>query len=85
MSDKNDEREDEFTGPVNLGNPSEFTILEFSEKVVDKTDFTSQIIYCPPHDNPTQRKPDITLANWEAKITLSDYLDKPIKHYKHII
>ena len=47
MSDKNDEREDKFAGPVNLGNPSEFTILEFGEKVVDKTDFTSQIIYCP--------------------------------------
>ena len=82
--------EDKFTGPVNLGNPGEFTILEFAKKVIDKTNSDSQIIHYPlPHDDPTQRKPDITLAkeklNWEPKIMLNEGLDKTIEYYKQII
>ena len=82
--------EDEFTGPVNLGNPGEFTILEFGKKVIDKTNSDSQITHCPlPHDDPTQRKPDISLAkenlNWQPKIMLDEGLDKTIEYYKQII
>ena len=82
--------EDEFTGPVNLGNPCEFTILEFGKKVIDKTNSDSQITHCPlPHDDPTQRKPDISLAkenlNWQPKIMLDEGLDKTIEYYKQII
>lgn len=79
-----------FTGPVNLGNPGEFTILEFAKMVIDKIGSNSQIVYCPlPLDDPTQRKPDITLAkeklNWEPKIILDEGLDKTIEYYKKVI
>ena len=81
---------DEFTGPVNLGNPGEFTILEFAKKVIKKTKSKSKIINCPPpEDDPTQRKPDITLAkeslNWEPKIMLDEGIDKTIEYYKKVI
>ena len=82
--------EDKFTGPVNLGNPGEFSILEFADKVIKQTDSKSKIINCPlPHDDPTQRKPDISLAkeilNWEPKIMLDEGLSKTIKYYKTLI
>ena len=68
----------------------EFTILEFAKKVIDKTNSDSQITYSPlPHDDPTQRKPDISLAkenlNWQPKIMLDEGLDKTIEYYKQII
>ena len=81
---------DSFIGPVNLGNPGEFTILELAEKVIKKLGSNSQIVHCPlPSDDPTQRKPDITLAkeklNWEPKVILDEGLDKTIEYYKKII
>lgn len=82
--------DDDFTGPINLGNPQEFTISEFAEKVIDKTESSSKIINCPlPHDDPTKRKPDISLAkealNWEPKVMLDEGLDKTIEYSKGII
>ena len=84
------ETEDSFKGPVNLGNPSEFTILNFARMVIDKTGSDSQIIHCPsPEDDPTKRKPDISLAkeklNWEPKVMLDEGLDRTIEYYEKII
>ncbi|MDP4292241.1 MAG: SDR family oxidoreductase [Bacteroidota bacterium] len=83
-----DSRED-FTGPVNIGNPGEFTILELAQKVIGLTDSSSKIIYQPlPSDDPMQRKPDITLARkelgWEPKIHLEEGLIKTIDYFKTI-
>ncbi len=75
-----------FTGPVNTGNPGEFTIRELAEKVVAKIGGNSKIVYKElPKDDPTQRRPDITLAkkhlNWEPKIALDEGLDKTISYF----
>jgi len=74
-----------FTGPVNLGNPGEFTIKELAEMVVKK--IGGRVIYKDlPSDDPTQRKPDITLAKtklgWEPKIALNEGLDKTIEYFR---
>lgn len=79
--------EQEFTGPVNLGNPQEFTIKELAEKVIAKTDSSSEIIYKDlPSDDPTRRKPDITLAqnklHWQPKVQLDEGLGKTIDYFK---
>ena len=79
--------EDSFTGPVNLGNPAEFTMLELAEMVVRLTGSKSTIIYKPlPADDPRQRKPDITLAKsklgWEPHITLEEGLQRVIDYFK---
>ena len=71
--------EDTITGPVNTGNPGEFTILELAENVIDLVGSTSKIIFEPlPQDDPRRRQPDITLAKeklgWEPKITLREGL-----------
>lgn len=81
---------DDFTGPVNLGNPGEFTIKELAEKVVDMTGSKSKLIYKPlPHDDPTQRQPDITLAReklgWEPVITLEKGLKKTIPYFEKLL
>ena len=81
---------DGFTGPVNLGNPGEFTMLELAEKVIALTRSKSKIIYQPlPQDDPTQRKPVIDLAkkelNWEPKIALDEGLIKTIEYFKTIL
>lgn len=81
---------DEFTGPVNLGNPVEFTIKELAEKVIEMTGSKSTISYKPlPHDDPKQRQPDITLAKkelyWEPKIKLEDGLVKTIEYFSDLI
>ena len=70
--------DDAFTGPVNLGNPDEFTILELAEKVIDITGSQSKIVYKPlPFDDPRQRKPDISLAKekfaWKPSVPLESY------------
>jgi len=77
---------DEFTGPVNLGNPGEFTILELAKLVIDYTGSKSKIEYRPlPSDDPRQRKPDITLAKsvmgWEPGIKLAEGLKKTIEYF----
>ena len=76
-----------FTGPVNVGNPGEFTIKELAEKVIEMTDSDSRIIYKElPADDPTQRKPDISLAKkelgWEPKVMLDEGLEKTIEYFK---
>ena len=78
---------DSFTGPVNLGNPIEITILELAKKIIELTDSKSKIIFNSlPEDDPLQRKPDITLAkeklNWEPKIKLEEGLKKIIEYFK---
>ena len=82
--------EDSFKGPVNLGNPSEFTILKLAEKIISLTGSTSKIIYRPlPEDDPKQRKPDISLAinklDWEPKIELDYGLERTIKYFTETI
>lgn len=81
---------DGFTGPVNIGNPNEFTILELAQKVIELTGSKSKIIYEPlPSDDPMQRQPDIELAkkelDWEPKIELEEGLLKTIEFFKTII
>jgi UDP-glucuronate decarboxylase len=78
---------DGFTGPVNLGNPQEFSILELAESILKLTRSKSQIVYQPlPADDPTQRQPDITLAKttmgWEPQVPLEEGLKKTIEYYK---
>jgi UDP-glucuronate decarboxylase len=78
---------DGFTGPVNIGNPSEFTMLELAEMVLRLTQSKSAITFSPlPQDDPKQRKPDITLAqnslNWRPKVSLEDGLRETISYFK---
>ncbi len=78
--------DDEFVGPVNIGNPEEFTILELAENVIDLTNSKSEIIYKPlPSDDPMQRRPDISLAkeklDWEPKVPLREGLVKTIDYF----
>ena len=84
-----DTRED-FIGPVNLGNPGEFTILELAEKVIELTGSKSKLVFKPlPEDDPLQRQPDITLAkkelNWEPKIPLEKGLVKTINYFDQLL
>jgi UDP-glucuronate decarboxylase len=78
------------TGPVNLGNPEEFTIMELAEKVISLTNSSSQIIYKElPQDDPKQRQPDITkanqLLNWKPTICLEDGLEKTIAYFNSLL
>lgn len=82
--------QDEVTGPVNLGNPGEFTILELAQKVIEYTGSKSKIIHEDlPLDDPKVRKPDITLAksklNWEPSIALDEGLKKTIDYFKKLL
>lgn len=75
-----------FIGPVNLGNPSERTILEFAELILEMINSNSKIVYKPlPGDDPTQRKPDISLAQkelgWEPKVDIKEGLSKTIEYF----
>ena len=77
---------DSVTGPINLGNPGEFTIRELAEKVIELTGSRSKLVHRPlPADDPMQRQPDITLARkvlgWEPKIRLIDGLRKTIDYF----
>ncbi|WP_455197621.1 UDP-glucuronic acid decarboxylase family protein [Kaarinaea lacus] len=81
---------DDFTGPVNTGNPGEFTIKELAEKVVDMTGTKSKIVYKPlPFDDPKQRQPDISLAKkelgWEPTIQLEEGLIKTIAYFDDLL
>ncbi|MFH1481094.1 MAG: UDP-glucuronic acid decarboxylase family protein [Pseudomonadota bacterium] len=81
---------DGFTGPVNLGNPVEFTILELAEKIIELTGSKSKIVYKPlPADDPKQRQPDIRLAKkelkWSPKVTLEEGLKKTIPYFETLI
>jgi UDP-glucuronate decarboxylase len=77
---------DSVTGPVNLGNPAEFTVLELAELVQDITGTSSRLVYLPiPEDDPQQRKPDISLAEaslgWRPKVALRDGLERTVDHF----
>ena len=81
---------DDFTGPVNTGNPNEFTIKELAEKVIELTGSNSELIYKPlPSDDPTQRQPDITLAReklgWEPRVQLEEGLKKTIPYFEGLL
>jgi UDP-glucuronate decarboxylase len=78
---------DKFTGPVNLGNPNEFSMLELAEKIINLTRSKSKIVFKPlPQDDPKQRQPDIGLAkkvlHWEPKNHLEEGLKKTIQYFK---
>ena len=80
---------DDFIGPVNIGNPGEFTVKELAELVIELTGAKSKIVYHPlPQDDPTRRQPDITLAKahlkWEPKVPLREGLQKTIDWFKTI-
>lgn len=80
----------DFTGPMNMGNPGEFTIGELAEKIIDLTGSKSRIIHEPlPADDPRQRKPDISLAKeklgWEPKVGLDEGLKKTIAYFENIL
>ncbi|NQU84908.1 MAG: SDR family oxidoreductase [Mariniphaga sp.] len=83
--------EDSFIGPVNIGNPGEFTMLELAENILDLTGSKSKIIYLPlPKDDPTQRQPDITLAKeklngWEPVVPLREGLKSTIKYFETLL
>jgi len=81
---------DPFIGPVNMGNPNEFTILELAEKVIQLTESKSKIIYKPlPSDDPMMRQPDISIAKkelkWSPQIELDEGLIKTIEFFKSVI
>ncbi|MBA65337.1 MAG: NAD-dependent dehydratase [Candidatus Marinimicrobia bacterium] len=81
---------EDFTGPINLGNPNEFTIKELAEIIIDTTNSSSKIIYKPlPQDDPKQRRPDISLAkekiNWSPKIQLKTGIEKTVKYFENIL
>ena len=81
---------EDFTGPVNIGNPNEFTILELAEKVIRLTGSKSKIVRMPlPPDDPAQRQPDIALARrvlgWEPKIQLEEGLMKTIGYFRSVL
>ncbi|WP_350288937.1 UDP-glucuronic acid decarboxylase family protein [uncultured Croceitalea sp.] len=83
--------DDDFIGPINIGNPVEFTMLELAENIIDLTGSKSKIIHLPlPSDDPMQRKPDITLAkeklkNWNPSVNLRTGLEKTIKYFDNTL
>jgi UDP-glucuronate decarboxylase len=82
---------DEVTGPVNLGNPVEFTILDLAQKIIELTGSKSKVTFSPlPEDDPVQRKPDIALAGkllegWTPVIGLEEGLDRTIGYFRNLI
>ena len=81
---------DNFTGPVNIGNPGEFTMIELAKMIIEMTGSKSKIIYKKlPQDDPKKRKPDISLAKkelkWEPKIDIKVGLKKTIESFSKIV
>ena len=81
---------DEFTGPINIGNPHEIPVRELADRVIHLTGSRSQIVFKPlPQDDPTQRCPDITLArrilDWEPKVELDDGLSRTIGYFQQML
>jgi UDP-glucuronate decarboxylase len=81
---------DEMTGPINLGNPQEYTILELAQRILELTGSRSKIIFEPlPQDDPEKRQPDISLAmqilNWSPKVTLEEGLPKTIDYFDNLL
>jgi len=82
--------EESIIGPINLGNPTEFTMIDLAKKIIEFTDSSSKIIHLPlPEDDPKQRRPDITLAKqllgWEPKFDFESGLLNTIKYFRSII
>lgn len=83
--------DDSFTGPVNIGNPNEFTILELAQKIIDLTGSKSKIVFEPlPVDDPIQRQPDISLAmeqlaGWQPLVQLDEGLYKTIAYFDNLL
>jgi UDP-glucuronate decarboxylase len=80
----------EFTGPVNLGNPGELTMIELAEKIISLTNSKSELVFKPlPQDDPTQREPDITLArnelDWSPGVTVDDGLARTIAYFDQLL
>ena len=80
----------DFSGPVNLGNPGEFSVGELAEKIIDLAGSKSKLSYHPlPDDDPVQRRPDISLAStaldWQPTVSLEDGLKKTISYFKEFI
>jgi len=81
---------DDFTGPVNLGNPTEFSIARLAELVLEITQSKSEVVYKPlPEDDPVQRCPDISLAKerlkWEPVVSLREGLEKTIEYFRQVL
>ncbi len=81
---------DEVTGPINLGNPVEFTILELANRVINLTNARSGIVFRPlPENDPVQRRPDIGLARelleWEPAIALDDGLQRTVPYFEDLL
>jgi UDP-glucuronate decarboxylase len=79
-----------FTGPINIGTPQEFTILELAKMLIRKTGSSSRITFKPlPQDDPVQRKPDISLAvkelGWEPRVPIEEGLDKTIAYFQKVL
>jgi UDP-glucuronate decarboxylase len=82
--------DDAFTGPVNLGAPAEFSILDLARKIIDMTSSKSRITFCAlPEDDPQQRQPDITLARrelgWEPTVKLEEGLTHTIAYFDRLL
>lgn len=82
--------QDQVTGPINIGNPNEFTMLELAEKVIAKVGGSTKLTYHPlPSDDPKQRQPDITLAknhlDWQPTISLDEGLDRTIAYFRDLL
>ncbi len=80
---------DDFTGPLNIGNPNEYSILELARKILEKTGSRSKIVYKPlPQDDPLKRRPDITLAKkrlgWEPATDLTEGLNRTIEYFQSV-
>lgn len=80
----------DFTGPVNIGNPGEFTMLELAEKVLTLTGSRSKLVFEPlPQDDPKQRQPDISLAkqalDWQPRVSLEDGLKETIRYFRDLL
>jgi UDP-glucuronate decarboxylase len=81
---------DDVTGPINLGNPKEFTMLELASKVIELTGSRSRIVHRPrPQDDPRQRRPEISRANdalkWAPRIALHDGLVRTIEYFEKLL
>jgi len=81
---------DEMTGPINLGNPKEYSILELAQRILKLTGSRSKIIFEPlPQDDPEKRRPDISLAkqilDWSPKVTLEEGLPKTIDYFDNLL
>ena len=84
------ETEKGFAGPINIGNPDEFTMLELARKVINLTGSRSRIVFNPlPSDDPRQRKPDISLAKehlqWAPKVSLDEGLTLTIAYFEQLL